>query len=156
MRSRGLSILYAPPYCPECNPIENVFSLIKRVIRQHAPVTPHRSSNEFMESVSNAVYYISEKIDASLFSFISLSVRQYVERLRDNPCQSNSCIGVKLQQGVFDEQVKIDLQKPSTQCVSCAAYAAAYAAYARQRIKKDRDKIIRRLNDTGSNPRDVM
>jgi transposase len=33
-RTRGVELLFTPPYSPECNPVENYFSVLKNVMRR--------------------------------------------------------------------------------------------------------------------------
>ena len=39
IEATGASLLYLPPYSPDCNPIEPMWSQIKQILRSHAPRT---------------------------------------------------------------------------------------------------------------------
>ena len=53
----GARLLYLPPYSPDFNPIENLWSKIKQSLRSHAPRTEEellRAANSAFNSISSA------------------------------------------------------------------------------------------------------
>lgn len=70
LRRRSLSILFTPPYSPECNPIELFFPVVKRHLNDillHAHVS---SENDFRECVICAIEKARRSCRiSSLFSF---------------------------------------------------------------------------------------
>ena len=55
IQSRGARLLYLPPYSPDFNPIEPMWSKIKQILRSHAP----RTETELMEAAKAAFQAIS-------------------------------------------------------------------------------------------------
>jgi len=55
IHSRGARLLYLPPYSPDFNPIEPMWSKIKQFLRSRAP----RSENELLEAAKGAFQAIS-------------------------------------------------------------------------------------------------
>jgi transposase len=51
----GASVVYLPPYSPDFNPIENIFSKLKRLIRALRP----RKLGEIVDAVRNAINRLS-------------------------------------------------------------------------------------------------
>ena len=50
LESAGARLLYLPPYSPDFNPIENMWSKIKQILRSHAP----RTGDELMAAAKTA------------------------------------------------------------------------------------------------------
>jgi transposase len=50
IEARGATLLYLPPYSPDFNPIENMWSKIKQILRSQAP----RTQGELMEAAKLA------------------------------------------------------------------------------------------------------
>ena len=51
----GARLLYLPPYSPDFNPIENMWSKIKEILRSHAP----RTESELIQATKTAFQAIS-------------------------------------------------------------------------------------------------
>ena len=51
LQHHNIEALYIPPYSPRCNPIEEVFSLLKRKFR-----TIFMSANNLEESIDKRIY----------------------------------------------------------------------------------------------------
>jgi transposase len=57
VHSRGARLLYLPPYSPDFNPIEPMWSKIKQVLRRHAPRTEEQlllAAKAAFQSISSA------------------------------------------------------------------------------------------------------
>lgn len=55
IEAAGASLVYLPPYSPDLNPIENIFSKVKQLIRKLRP----RCWDEIVEAVKSALQNIS-------------------------------------------------------------------------------------------------
>ena len=55
LQSRGARLLYLPPYSPDFNPIEAMWSKIKQILRSHAP----RTETELLVAAKAAFQAIS-------------------------------------------------------------------------------------------------
>ena len=51
----GAQLLYLPPYSPDFNPIENLWSKVKQILRRHAPHT----ADELLQAAASAFAAIS-------------------------------------------------------------------------------------------------
>ena len=60
----GAQLLYLPPYSPDFNPIENLWSKVKQILRSLAP----RSSGQLLEAAAIAFAAISASDCAGFFS----------------------------------------------------------------------------------------
>ena len=63
IKERGAWILFLPPYSPDLNPIENVFSKIKQLIRGLRP----RSWRQIIQSTKHALLSITPDDLANTF-----------------------------------------------------------------------------------------
>jgi transposase len=57
IEARGAGLLYVPPYSPDFNPIEPMWSKIKQVLRSHAPRSDEQlllAAKAAFESISSA------------------------------------------------------------------------------------------------------
>ena len=55
LESAGTRLLYLPPYSPDFNPIEPMWSKIKQILRRHAP----RTNEQLLQAAKNAFQSIS-------------------------------------------------------------------------------------------------
>ena len=55
IEAAGARLLYLPPYSPDFNPIENMWSKIKQALRTHAP----RSADELLRAAQTAFNSVS-------------------------------------------------------------------------------------------------
>jgi transposase len=60
----GARLLYLPPYSPDFNPIEPMWSKIKQILRSHAP----RTENELLQAANTAFNSISTADCKGFFS----------------------------------------------------------------------------------------
>ena len=68
---KGYDTIYIPPYTPECNPIENVFSVLKHKYRVDAL--------DFSKQTENILINIAEhKIDKTMYNRCFLSMEKYI------------------------------------------------------------------------------
>lgn len=51
----GANILFTPPYSPECNPVENFFSVLKTASRREAASRVFQSQQEFVDMVRHVI-----------------------------------------------------------------------------------------------------
>lgn len=72
MNEKGFKSLFIPPYTPECNPIENVFSVIKNNYRKRSIDLSLLQSNTIKESI--------DKIDHSMFQRCFNRMYSFVEK----------------------------------------------------------------------------
>jgi transposase len=70
--SRQQSLLFIPPYSPECNPVENVFSMIKNDFRKQVILTPQKEYKDILIP-------IIKKLDGSLYKRCFSHMRKWVE-----------------------------------------------------------------------------
>src|SRR5258708_26419746 len=61
LESAGMHLLYLPPYSPDFNPIEQVFSKIKGLIRQMNPDRKSTRLNSSHQIISYAVFCLKKK-----------------------------------------------------------------------------------------------
>jgi len=57
LEAAGARLLYLPPYAPDFNPIEPLWSKIKQILRRHAPRTDQqlpRAAKRAIQSISVA------------------------------------------------------------------------------------------------------
>jgi len=78
-RSKGIKILFTPPYSPECNPVENFFALVKHDVRHallecHVPIM-----GCFINVVQCSILRAVEKYSPFFRSFFASN-----DRARDN------------------------------------------------------------------------
>ena len=64
IESAGARAVYLPPYSPDLNPIENIFSKVKQLIRSLRP----RSLRKIVEAVRNALTKITLDDIESVFA----------------------------------------------------------------------------------------
>lgn len=76
IHSRGARLLYLPPYSPDFNPIEPMWSKIKQFLRSRAP----RSENELLEAAKGAFQAISTA-DCKGFFFSAKYATSFMEML---------------------------------------------------------------------------
>lgn len=69
LRARGLKRLFTPPYSPECNPIENLFALIKRHIRCKSIETEYSSDNVFRTHIESSIRSVVESHRSNFCKF---------------------------------------------------------------------------------------
>lgn len=62
LNNHGIECLYIPPYSPRCNPIEEVFSVLKRSFRSH-----YMGNNSFEESVNISLHNLNLYKGLSLY-----------------------------------------------------------------------------------------
>lgn len=75
LETKGFSVLYTPPYTPECNPIENVFSVIKHRFRKTI------YSNKDVQKHNPIVSYIVENIEKTLFANCFRNTTNFLEKI---------------------------------------------------------------------------
>ena len=66
-RTAGVHIQYTPPYSPECNPIENFFSVVKDELREYLKDYSPSSCEAFTEDVHDAVHAASCRVKMENF-----------------------------------------------------------------------------------------
>jgi transposase len=76
IQSRGARLLYLPPYSPDFNPIEPMWSKIKQILRSHAP----RTETELLVAAKAAFQAIS-LIDCRGFFFSAQYDTSFMELL---------------------------------------------------------------------------
>ena len=76
VHSRGARLLYLPPYSPDFNPIEPMWSKIKQVLRSHAP----RTDEELLLAAKAAFQSISSA-DCRGFFFSAKYATSFMELL---------------------------------------------------------------------------
>jgi len=76
IHSRGAQLLYLPPYSPDFNPIEPMWSKIKQFLRSRAP----RSETELLEAAKGAFQAISSA-DCKGFFFSAKYATSFMEML---------------------------------------------------------------------------
>ena len=70
-QAKGYRLLYTPPYCPDFNPVESAFSVIKNAMRQQEPV-----------ALSEALATITASKCAAFFSGSLRFIREYAAGVR--------------------------------------------------------------------------
>lgn len=64
---RGVKLVMLPPYCPDFNPIENVFGLIKSYLKRHYPFT---STADLPEAIKESIQHALDiNIVRSLYAY---------------------------------------------------------------------------------------
>lgn len=76
IEARGAGLLYLPPYSPDFNPIEPMWSKIKQVLRSHAP----RSEEQLLQAAKAAFQSIS-LADCRGFFFSAKYATSFMELL---------------------------------------------------------------------------
>jgi transposase len=76
IEARGAGLLYLPPYSPDFNPIEAMWSKIKQVLRSHAP----RSDEQLLQAAKAAFQSIS-LADCRGFFFSAKYATSFMELL---------------------------------------------------------------------------
>lgn len=71
--SKGFNVLHSPPYTPECNPIENVFSYIKNCFRKMTVSKYYKT-----KPVSQIIPKIIKSIDKTLFYNAFKNTERYI------------------------------------------------------------------------------
>lgn len=66
IRQAGHAVLFTPPYSPECNPIEYMFSKLKILVRKQCP----RGAKSLRQAVDNALEQITAN-DIAAYFFIA-------------------------------------------------------------------------------------
>jgi transposase len=77
IHSRGARLLYLPPYSPDFNPIEPMWSKIKQMLRSRAP----RTDTELLEAAKGAFQAISTA-DCQGFFFSAKYATSFMETLQ--------------------------------------------------------------------------
>ena len=57
----GVRILFTPPYSPECNPVENYFSVLKNGTRREAAVHIFHTQDDFTDMVKHVISHSNER-----------------------------------------------------------------------------------------------
>ena len=76
IEARGAGLLYLPPYSPDFNPIEPMWSKIKQVLRSHAPRSDEQlllAAKAAFQSISSADcrgFFFSAKYATSLMEVL--------------------------------------------------------------------------------------
>jgi transposase len=76
IQSRGARLLYLPPYSPDFNPIEPMWSKIKQILRSHAP----RTETQLLSAAKTAFQAISP-MDCKGFFFSAQYATSFMEVL---------------------------------------------------------------------------
>ena len=70
--ARGVLLVYLPPYSPEMNPIEKVFSVMKSQLKRHNCLIGSSEDNEIIKNVLAKI--VTPQIMANLFRGSNYSV----------------------------------------------------------------------------------
>lgn len=76
IQARGARLLYLPPYSPDFNPIEPMWSKVKQVLRSHAP-----SNEEQLLLAAQAAFQSISPADCRGFFFCSQYATSFMEML---------------------------------------------------------------------------
>ena len=77
LQSRGARLLYLPPYSPDFNPIEPMWSKIKQILRSHAP----RTETELLMA-AKAAFQVISLTDCRGFFFSAKYATSFMEMLQ--------------------------------------------------------------------------
>jgi len=64
-RTRGLTLMFSPPYSPECNPIENFFAVVKHNTRKRLL----QVDESFLDNVNHAIHTSTHRCAPSFHKF---------------------------------------------------------------------------------------
>ena len=72
-----------PPYSPDLNPIEHVWSLVKDKLQKHYPelYLMKGSENEIKEAIEEAITYCQELLNPKIFDSLAGSMVDRIEAI---------------------------------------------------------------------------
>ncbi|RPA89843.1 hypothetical protein L873DRAFT_1822105, partial [Choiromyces venosus 120613-1] len=83
LREHGIILLEIPPYLPDLNPIENLWSLIKDMLSKHYPNLHLMKGPEHVvkKTIEEAITHCWELLDSKVFDTLAGSMVDSVEAI---------------------------------------------------------------------------